>query len=103
VTPTPTATKAPASLPAPKVQVVKKTAELSVTQIFQAADRVKFFISGPKNQTKVGKRTKVAKNGKATFSGKFTGLTKGTYQASWELVRVGGGTQQSASKTFKVK
>jgi hypothetical protein len=103
VTPSATPTKLPASLPAPKVQVVKKTAELSVTQTFQAADRVKFLISGPKTQTKAGKRTKGPKNGKATYSAKFTGLTKGTYQASWELSRVGGGTQQSASKTFKVK
>ena len=64
---------------------------------------MKFFISGPKNQTKVGKRTKVAKNGKATFSGKFTGLTKGAYQARWELSRVGTDPRQSVSKTFKVK
>ena len=102
-TPTPTPTKNPASLPAPKVQVVKKTAEVSVTQLFQAADRVRFFITGPKTQAKVGKRTKGPKGGKATFSAKFTGLTKGTYQATWELNREGSDAQQSASKTFKVK
>jgi hypothetical protein len=103
ITPSPTPTKIPASLPAPKVQVVKKTAEVSVTQFFQAADRVRFFITGPKTQTRVGKRTKGPKSGKATFSVKFTGLTKGTYQATWELSRAGSGIQQGASRTFKIK
>ena len=103
VTPSATPTKLPASLPAPKVQVVKKTAEVSVTQTFQAADRVRFFITGPKTQTKVGKRIKGPKSGKATFSAKFTGLTKGTYQATWELSRAGSGPNTSAAKTFRVK
>lgn len=103
LTPSAIPTKVPASLPAPKVQVVKKTAELSVTQIFQAADRVKFLISGPKTQTKAGKRTKGPKNGKATFSAKFTGLTKGTYQATWELSQAGSGARASGAKTFRVK
>jgi hypothetical protein len=103
VTPTPTPTKIPASLLAPKVQVAKKTAEVSVTQVFKAADRVKFFITGPKTQTKVGKRIKGPKSGKAIFSAKFTGLTKGTYQATWELSRAGTDAQRSAPKTFKVK
>jgi hypothetical protein len=103
VTPTPTPTKIPASVAALKVQVVKKTAAVSVTQVFKAADRVKFFITGPKTQTKVGKRTKGPKSGRSTFSAKFTGLTKGTYQATWELSRVGSDAQQSAPKTFKIK
>ncbi len=103
VTPTPTPKKIPALLPAPKAPVVRKTAEVSVTQLFLAADRLKFFVAGPKIQTKVGKRTKGPKSGKASFSAKFTGLTKGTYQAAWELRRAESGARQSASKTFKIR
>lgn len=102
-TPSATLTNVPVSLPVPKVQVNKKSVEVSVTQSLLAADQVRFFISGPRVQNKLGKRIKSAKNGRATFATKFLGLVKGTYQASWELTRAGSDKQRSSAKSFKVK
>ncbi len=103
--PTPTATSVPPLiyLPAPAVRGSNKSADLSISGQFQSKDRVIFRITGPKNQNKVGKKSKSRKRGNALFTARFTKLSKGTYQASWELSRLGSGVRKSAAKTFIVK
>jgi hypothetical protein len=101
--PSPTPTKIPASLPAPRVQVTRKVAEASITQVFLANDRISFLLAGPKTQVKDGKKVAKSKNGKATFSAKFMGLPKGSYQVIWELYRDGEEVQRSVPRTFRVK
>lgn len=101
VTPTPVAPLP--FLPAPAVRASKKSADLSISGQFQSRDRVIFRITGPKNQTKAGQRSKGKKRGGTVFTARFTKLSKGTYQATWELIRATSETQRSSSKTFKIK
>jgi hypothetical protein len=99
---TPVATPAPQLLAAPRVKVKNGSALVSVIGKFAAKDRIAFSIIGPKKATLRGKRSKASKRS-TKFEANFSKLPKGTYQASWQLLRPGVTAQQSSAKIFKVR